>query len=103
MLEEAASAASRQEEGATAGDLQQPSEFDNLQPGRRLSSPLPYDSAKAGQDAGAARFSATILDVAGAVADAALQSCCVFLVPQVSRVCCTFTHGLPSLSENGGW
>ena len=83
ILEDAAAAAQQNGAAAKGPGVPQTSEFDGLHPGRRLSSALPDDPAKTSSAPGTSRFSATILDVSGRVADAALQSCCVFLVPQV--------------------
>ena len=83
ILEEAAAAAQQNGGAAKESGVLQTSEFDELHPGRRLSSPLPCDPAKTTSTPGTSRFSATILDVSGRVAEAALQSCCVFMTPQV--------------------
>lgn len=83
ILEEAAAAAQQTGSATEGPGVPHTSEFDELHPGRRLSSPLPYDPSSTTPNPGTSRFSATILDVSGRVADAALQSCCVFLVPQV--------------------
>jgi len=101
LLEEASAAAQPKKAAEAEPTAQQTSEFDQLEPGRRLSSPLPYSPGRAAWEPGTARFSATILDVAGMVAEAALQSCCVFLVPQVSTFRISFweTDGRATLLQ----
>lgn len=59
------------------------SDFDSLHPGRSVRLDLPKSST--GSNNGAARFSATVVDVEGRSADAATQLCCVFLIPQVPQ------------------
>ena len=55
--------------------------FDELRPGQRETIALPHRLKESVVKS--PRFWATVLDVSGGAADAAVQSCCVFLVPQV--------------------
>lgn len=87
ILEAAASSAveesARGEKGGAASPV---SAFDGLDPGQRRVVALPYKpgiSSPGVENGKQARFTATILDVQGNASDAAVQKCCVFLVPQV--------------------
>lgn len=79
-------ASGRQRPGTVAAKSK-PEDYDKLHPGRRLVTALPCKTStfcRSEADLHAsARFSATVLDVAGAVNSAAVHECCVFIVPQV--------------------
>lgn len=81
ILEEAASSTLEESRRGDNGRAST-SEFDELSPGSRKTIALPHQP-KEKQDR-SPRFWATVLDVSGIAADAAVQRCCVFLVPQVS-------------------